>query len=206
MPPPCDPKACVETCECQEGFVLDLNECIPQDECGCVFEGLLHGPNEVFWGDTKCTKQCRCDAELRRPLCQWFSCRDGEECRVEEGIQDCYPKSYGTCSAVGATHYETFDGGSFTFRGSCIYQLAGLCETSQELVDFQVLVQNGHEEDALSSIALVMVKVYGKTIVVKRDHPGKVMVGLVAVSLRSPAPQPISSIHWATLKGHLRPH
>lgn len=186
--------------------MLDLNECIPQDECGCVFEGLLHGPNEVFWGDTKCTKQCRCDAELRRPLCQWFSCRDGEECRVEEGIQDCYPKSYGTCSAVGATHYETFDGGSFTFRGSCIYQLAGLCETSQELVDFQVLVQNGHEEDALSSIALVMVKVYGKTIVVKRDHPGKVMVGLVAVSLRSPAPQPISSIHWATLKGHLRPH
>ncbi|XP_057286893.1 IgGFc-binding protein-like [Pezoporus wallicus] len=183
MPPTCDPTACVETCECQEGFVLDLNECIPQDKCGCVFEGLLHGPHEVFWGDTNCTKRCRCDPELRRPLCQWSSCRHGEECRVEEGIQDCYPKSYGTCSAVGATHLETFDGESFTFQGSCLYQLAGLCEASQELVDFQVLVQNGHEEDALSSIALVMVEVYGKTIAVKREHPGKVMINDRLVNL-----------------------
>jgi len=186
MPADCSAAACVETCECQEGFVLDANECIPQAECGCVFEGRLHGLGEKFWGDGACTKRCVCGAESRRAVCRRVSCRVGEECRVEDGIQDCYPKSYGTCTAVGATHYETFDGKKFTFQGTCMYQLAGLCEKTQGLVDFQVLVQNGwHDKDLLSSIALVMVKVYGKNIVIRQEHPGRITVGSVNVCLIS---------------------
>lgn len=177
VPADCPTLACVETCACQEGFVFDANECIPQAECGCVFEGRLHGLREEFWGDSTCTKRCVCDEESRRALCQRASCRAEEECRVEEGIQDCYPKSYGTCAAVGATHYESFDGRRFIFQGTCIYQMAGLCEKSRGLVDFQVLVQNGHQDERpLSSIALVMVKVYGKNIVISQKHPGKITV------------------------------
>lgn len=184
MPADCDASACVETCECQEGFVFDANECIPQDECGCVFEGRLHGLHEEFWGDSTCTKRCVCDAKSRSAICHLASCRAGEECRVEDGIQDCYPKSYGTCAAVGATHYESFDGGKFIFQGTCMYQFTGLCRKSQGLVDFQVLVQNGHQDDkSLSSIALVTVKVYGKNIVISQEHPGKIMVSLANVSL-----------------------
>ncbi|NWQ93779.1 FCGBP protein, partial [Burhinus bistriatus] len=184
MPADCDALACVETCQCQEGFVLHADECIPQAECGCVFEGRLHGLREEFWGDSTCTKRCVCDAESRKAVCRWASCRTGEECRVEDGIRDCYPKSYGTCAAVGATHYESFDGGRFIFQGSCIYQFTGLCEKSQGLVDFQVLVQNGHQDDKpLSSIALVEVKVYGKNIVISQKHPGKITINGRLVNL-----------------------
>ncbi|XP_076216831.1 IgGFc-binding protein isoform X3 [Aptenodytes patagonicus] len=184
MPADCDASACVETCECQEGFVFDANECIPQDECGCVFEGRLHGLHEEFWGDSTCTKRCVCDAKSRTAICHLASCHAGEECRVEDGIQDCYPKSYGTCVAAGATHYESFDGGKFIFQGTCMYQFTGLCKKSQGLVEFQVLVQNGHKDDkSLSSIALVTVKVYSKNIVISQKHPGKIMINDQLVNL-----------------------
>ncbi|NXK01259.1 FCGBP protein, partial [Corythaixoides concolor] len=183
-PADCAAAPCVETCECQEGFVLDANACVPPDECGCVFEGRLHRLREEFWGDSTCTKRCVCDAERRAAVCRRVGCRDGEECRVEDGIQDCYPKSYGTCAAVGATHYESFDGGKFIFQGTCVYQLAGLCQKSRGLVDFQVLVQNGrHDDNLLSSIALVVVKVYGKTVAISREHPGKITVDEQLVNL-----------------------
>ncbi|NWW84806.1 FCGBP protein, partial [Rhynochetos jubatus] len=183
-PAECCVSACVETCECQEGFVFDANECIPQSECGCVFEGRLHGLHEEFWGDSTCTKRCVCDAQYRKPVCRQASCRAGEECRVEEGIQDCYPKSYGTCTAAGATHYQSFDGGRFIFQGTCLYQFTGLCKKSQGLVDFQVLVQNGRQdEELLSSISLVMVKVYGKNIVISQEHPSKITIDDQLVNL-----------------------
>ncbi|NXQ88521.1 FCGBP protein, partial [Nyctibius grandis] len=184
VPTNCDASTCVETCQCHQGFVLDANKCIPQAECGCVFEGLLHGLHEEFWGDTTCTQRCVCDGESRRAVCRRATCRDGEECRVEEGIQGCYPKSYGTCAAAGATYYETFDGGKFTFQGTCMYQLVGLCKESQGLVDFQVLVQNGrHNDELLASIARVMVKVYEKTIGISQEHPGKIMIDDQLVNL-----------------------
>ncbi|NWR81444.1 FCGBP protein, partial [Centropus unirufus] len=175
--PTWSPSTCVETCECHQGFVFDGNRCLPQSECGCTFKGLLHGLHEEFWGDTTCTKRCVCDGTTQRATCRWAKCREGEECRVEEGIQSCYPKSYGTCTAVGATHYETFDGGRFIFQGTCVYQLVGLCQKKQDLEDFQVLVQNSlQEEDLLSSIALVMVKVSSQTVVINQEHPGKVTI------------------------------
>uniref|UniRef100_A0A8C3PP65 VWFD domain-containing protein n=1 Tax=Calidris pygmaea TaxID=425635 RepID=A0A8C3PP65_9CHAR len=177
VPTDCPTLACVETCSCQEGFVLEANRCIPQDQCGCLHEGLLHGLHEEFWGDTTCTKRCVCNGTSQNAVCREDNCQDGEECRVEEGIRGCYPKSHGTCSAVGATHYETFDGGRFVFQGTCIYQMVGLCEKTPGLVDFQVLVQNGRQdEEPPASIALVVVKVYGKTISINRKHPGKITV------------------------------
>uniref|UniRef100_A0A8C8EBB2 VWFD domain-containing protein n=1 Tax=Otus sunia TaxID=257818 RepID=A0A8C8EBB2_9STRI len=171
-PASCGASACVETCQCREGFAFDANECVPQGECGCVFEGRLHGLREEFWGDNTCTKRCVCDGEYGKAVCQWATCRAEEECRVEEGIRGCYPKSHATCAAVGATHYQSFDGGKFIFQGTCLYQLAGLCEKNRGLVDFQVLVQNGRQDDErLSSIALVMVKVYGRSIVINVASP-----------------------------------
>ncbi|NXL68916.1 FCGBP protein, partial [Chordeiles acutipennis] len=181
----CHPSTCVETCECHQGFVLDANECIPQDECGCLFEGRVHGLQEEFWGDDTCTQRCVCEVGSRRVVCRATSCRAGEECGVKDGVQGCYPKSYGTCTAVGTTHYETFDGQKFIFQGTCLYQLVGLCEKNQDLVDFQVLIQNGHHQgdEVLASIVLVMVKVYEKNIVISQEHPGKVTINDHLVNL-----------------------
>ncbi|XP_058716079.1 IgGFc-binding protein-like isoform X1 [Poecile atricapillus] len=139
-------------------------------------QGLFHGLGEEFWGDLTCTQRCVCDVVQQQAVCWDSGCGTEEECRVEEGIQECYPKIFGVCSAVGATHSKTFDGKRFILQGTCVYLLVGLCEDTQNLVGFQVLVQNGHQSDNLtSSIAVVTVKVYNKTISINRDHPGKIM-------------------------------
>ncbi|NXH14497.1 FCGBP protein, partial [Bucco capensis] len=177
LPSACNSSSCVETCQCLEGFVLDANQCVPKAQCGCVFEDLLYSHQEDFWGDATCTTRCSCDGEGQGAQCQGSSCQLGEECRVEEGLQGCHPKAYGTCVAFGATHYETFDGQRFIFQGSCVYQMVGLCKKSQELVDFQVLVQNGEQgEDLLASITGVTLKVYNKTIVISQENPNRVML------------------------------
>ncbi|XP_058716081.1 IgGFc-binding protein-like isoform X2 [Poecile atricapillus] len=147
-------------------------------------QGLFHGLGEEFWGDLTCTQRCVCDVVQQQAVCWDSGCGTEEECRVEEGIQECYPKIFGVCSAVGATHSKTFDGKRFILQGTCVYLLVGLCEDTQNLVGFQVLVQNGHQSDNLtSSIAVVTVKVYNKTISINRDHPGKIMTDEQMVNL-----------------------
>ncbi|XP_062996673.1 IgGFc-binding protein-like [Elgaria multicarinata webbii] len=183
-PKNCSSLPCVETCQCNEGFVLDAGKCIPKAGCGCVFEGKVFSPGEQFWGDSTCTKLCICDAETRRVTCQAASCKNGEQCRVEDGIQNCYPTSYGTCSASGDPHYITFDGLKFDFQGTCVYQLTGLCVKRKDPVDFLVLVQNDHRgSQAVSFTRDVEIYVYETSIVISRKNPGKVMVNGLLTNL-----------------------
>ncbi|XP_077193119.1 IgGFc-binding protein [Paroedura picta] len=176
-PSNCSSLPCVETCQCNEGFVLDAGKCIPQAACGCVFEGKLFAPNEQFWGDDTCTRRCLCDPQSRQVTCQVSSCQSGEQCRVENGIQNCYPTSYATCSASGDPHYLSFDGLRFDFQGTCIYQFTGLCEDRTDLVDFRVLVQNEHRgSQSVSFTRAVEISVYDTVIVISRENPGKVTV------------------------------
>ncbi|KAJ6663498.1 hypothetical protein lerEdw1_009577 [Lerista edwardsae] len=177
VPRNCSSARCVETCQCNEGFVLDAGRCIPESACGCVFEGRLFAPNAQFWGDSTCTKRCTCDAQSRQVKCQPASCKAGERCALEDGIRNCYPAGYATCSAIGYSHYHTFDGQSFNFQGTCLYKFAGLKEKSRDLVDFQVLVQNSRQGGWSKSLnKLVKVQVYGLEITVSWAYEGKVMV------------------------------
>lgn len=64
------------------------------------------------------------------------------------------------------------------------YVLVGLCEDNQNLVGCQVLVQKGDICDNLvSSITVVTVKVYNKTISISREHRGKIMIDEQLVNL-----------------------
>lgn len=177
IPSDCISSSCVEGCTCTEGFVLDAGKCIPKSECGCVFGDRLYGLGEEFWGDDGCTKRCVCEKERRKAVCHQASCRAKEECGVKDGIRGCYPTSYGVCTAVGSTHYRSFDGKWFAFQGTCFYQLVGLCKRSAGLVDFQVLVQNGLEGGGSPSfITIVRVKVYGNIITFNQTNPNKITV------------------------------
>uniref|UniRef100_A0ABM5ESE3 IgGFc-binding protein-like n=1 Tax=Pogona vitticeps TaxID=103695 RepID=A0ABM5ESE3_9SAUR len=184
LPATCSSSRCVETCQCNEGFVLESGKCIPKAACGCVFEGRLLAPNEQFWGDNTCTRRCTCDPQSKQVRCQAASCQDGEECKVKNGIQNCYPTGYATCSAFGYSHYHTFDGQSFNFQGTCLYTFAGLSKKSQDLIDFQVLVQHaGQGGWSLSLNKLVKVQVYGLEISLSWAYQGRIMVNGLLTNL-----------------------
>uniref|UniRef100_A0A8C2STI4 VWFD domain-containing protein n=1 Tax=Coturnix japonica TaxID=93934 RepID=A0A8C2STI4_COTJA len=183
VPSYCNTSTCTEGCRCMEGFVLDAGRCIPPSECGCVYGDQLYGLGEEFWGDDGCTKRCICEEGKKKATCYQSSCKAKEECGVKNGIRECYPISYGVCGAVGSTHYKSFDGEWFSFQGTCLYQLVGVCKKSEGLVDFQVLVQNGLKDGGSpSSITLIRVKLYGKSITISRD-PSKITVNDRSVNL-----------------------
>ncbi|XP_060132429.1 IgGFc-binding protein [Zootoca vivipara] len=184
LPSNCSSSRCVETCQCNEGFVLEAGKCIPKAACGCAFEGKLFSPGEQFWGDGTCTKRCICDPQSKQMKCQPASCKAGEQCRVENGLQNCYPTSYATCSTAGYSHYHGFDGQSFNFQGTCLYTFAGLSQKRNDLVDFQVLVQNlGQGSWSASLNKLVKVQVYGLEITVSWAHRGRVLVNGLLTNL-----------------------
>lgn len=64
--------------------------------------------------------------------------------------------------------------GGSSSRGCLSYLLVGLCEDTQNLLGFQVLVQNGLQSNNLMlSIAMVTVNIYNKAISISREHHWK---------------------------------
>ncbi|XP_069460992.1 IgGFc-binding protein-like [Ambystoma mexicanum] len=177
-------EGCVESCQCNAGFVLKEGKCIPKNTCGCVHQGRQYSPGQKFWATDKCERQCLCNPDTNKVECKDTKCKATEKCDVVKGIRDCYPASYGTCSASGDPHYVTFDGVRYDFMGTCVYQFAGLCKKNTDLVDFQVLVQNENRgSKVVSYTSLVQIKVCDFDIIISREYPNKVMFNGLLINL-----------------------
>ncbi|XP_066494907.1 IgGFc-binding protein-like [Tiliqua scincoides] len=162
---------CIETCQCKLGYVLDGGKCIPKDSCGCNYHGQLYEPNQQFWGDQQCHQQCVCRPHDKQVVCQTSRCRPMEGCHVVNGIRNCYPTTYGTCSVQGQLHYTSFDGLRYDFYGNCVYRLTELCHERSNLTQFQVLVQDEKSGPRDSSASKVVeVKVYGVTVIISHNR------------------------------------
>lgn len=171
----------METCTCNNGFVLSGNRCVRAAKCGCTYEGRYIPAGESFWADQHCTRWCKCKAGGKKVECQPKNCGAGKQCQVVQGIRKCQAVSQSTCHARGDPHYMTFDRKKFDFQGTCVYQLAALCKESPDLVPFEVLVQNDHRGSKVVSITkLVEIKVHSLSIVISKTHKGMIMVRTTA--------------------------
>ena len=137
-------------CVCNDGFVLENGQCIPESECGCV---LPNGASvdKDFVLDS-CEETCSCQNGQ-------YQCSPQDKC-----MTDC-PK--GHCTAYGDPHYQTFDGHHYHFQGICQYLLAA--STSNDVPAFYIQVQNRNSWSHKTTVSMTE-----KVIIDFKSEDGKI--------------------------------
>ncbi|XP_049458303.1 IgGFc-binding protein-like [Epinephelus fuscoguttatus] len=172
-------KSCVETCVCDEGFLLSGTKCVHKAECGCLYKdkSLYIEAGASIFTDDRCTERCTCNKATKEVDCEKPGCKQGFECKVVDDLIGCHPIAHAECSMIGGPHFETFDGHNYNFLGTCVYQLAGVCSKDPSLQQSKVFVQNdAHGKGVGSGAQLVEVNIYGTSVVVTRRHKGSVLI------------------------------
>nr|XP_046237582.1 zonadhesin, like [Scatophagus argus] len=120
---PFPPTTCVEGCQCDAGYVLSDNKCVPMDKCGCLdSDGHYHDLGDS-WLTDKCADLCTCNTG-GQITCKDHGCDSNTVCALDKyGELYCKPTQFNKCSISGDPHYRTFDGFSHHFQGPYTYVL-----------------------------------------------------------------------------------
>ncbi|XP_075183389.1 alpha-tectorin [Anomaloglossus baeobatrachus] len=128
---------CTEGCECDNGYVLSADECVPIHKCGCEMDGKYYAVGDSFWTTADCTVQCWCE-DGGDVVCFNTTCRDGEICSVENGYQGCYPKRESICLVSQNQVMHTFDSVSFPYPMEYSYTLLKTCPEKSEFIEIDI--------------------------------------------------------------------
>ncbi|KAL1769195.1 c-binding protein-like isoform X1 [Sigmodon hispidus] len=182
VPANCSARPCVEGCVCLPGFVANRGRCVPVSSCGCTYEGRLLSPGQEVFADNLCKRRCTCDTATRKVICQDTNgCLSGEQCKIQNGFLGCYPEFYRNCRASGDPHYKSLDARVYNFMGTCTYMLTTSCGQHPSLPDFKVIMENERRgSQSVSFVHSVQLEVYGVTLKVPRDYPGKVLLNNIS--------------------------
>ncbi|XP_044040733.1 zonadhesin, like isoform X2 [Siniperca chuatsi] len=117
------PTTCVEGCQCDAGYVLSDNKCVPLDKCGCLdSDGEYHDVGDSWLAD-KCADLCTCNLG-GKITCKDHSCGSNSVCALDKyGDLYCKPTKFDKCSISGDPHHRTFDGFTHHFQGPYTYVL-----------------------------------------------------------------------------------
>lgn len=167
---------CVESCQCNKGYLLSGGKCVQRSECGCVHQGSYYLPKENFWVGEQCQEKCTCQPKSKKIMCMQSHCQNGEVCKVVNGVLGCHMGGPGVCIAKGDPHYTTFDGRNFDVYGNCSYLFTSHCPTWGAMEDFNVEVQNQMTDATALSFRRVKMVVYGYVIEMSNDWSHRVEV------------------------------
>ena len=74
-------------CVCQDGFVMQDGECIPESNCGCILETGEILENGYTGLNTGCGLKCQCLDGFY--WCDQHQCPDDTECTLQNGVYAC---------------------------------------------------------------------------------------------------------------------
>ncbi|KAI4876219.1 hypothetical protein NFI96_017952, partial [Prochilodus magdalenae] len=171
---------CSEACVCNNGYLWSGNQCVPKNQCGCIYssggEERYLQAGESIWADNTCSKRCTCEGNCNEVVCIAASCPIGSGCSVVNGTRDCHSYGQATCNIYGDPHYNTFDNSTFDFQGTCTYTAAQGCHLEgTQLTPFAVVVENERWDEIqltpnVSMAKVVVVEVYALTLVLQRNQ------------------------------------
>ncbi|XP_052417115.1 zonadhesin, like isoform X9 [Carassius gibelio] len=173
---------CVEGCDCDSGFILSDNKCVPLKDCGCVDSSGSYHPVNESWYLEGCTQKCACEGG-GNIHCYNTSCLPTESCQLQDGDYGCKPLGTGICSVSGDPHYNTFDDKVHHFMGACSYTLTKPCNETSGLPYFSVETQNEHRDNnkKVSYVRSVIINVHDTTVILSKGR--KVQMNGVQVTV-----------------------
>ncbi|XP_072113007.1 IgGFc-binding protein-like [Mobula birostris] len=170
-------KPCVEGCVCDSGYLLYNDRCVPEEKCGCWYEGKHYPVGSELWTDDTCSRKCRCPSAGSKMVCWDSTCSKDSYCGVVNGVPGCYPYTYGICRVHNDPHYNTFDKATLHFMGSCTYTIAKSCGNSSSLPYFNIETKNENRGDArVSYVQKVHVTVHGHSVWIVKGESQRVLV------------------------------
>lgn len=155
---------CKEGCFCKSGFFHSGGECVPNSECGCVYNGVYHEIHDTFYPDESCQLHCVCVGH-NQVQCTNHTCPNGRKCVIQDGHRACHASQPVKCTVMSGRHFRSYDGHNFDFNmGSCRYVLSQVCDKEESAPT--VVIQQGRLDLA----------VHGVNMSLEMEHLGKVKV------------------------------